>query len=193
MASVLSKLMTAEEFYDWVHRPENRDKHFELEEGEVVEVSRPGERHGVVCGNGVWLLGNYTRQRKKGYVCSNDTGLILERGPDTVRGPDISLYVESRKFDQLEVKYSERLPSLIVDVLSPNDRRGKMLKRMKKFLERGVAMAWLLDPEEQTVTIFLPNQTPIVLEGDEEVCGQGVLPEFRCKVSDFFVMPGETT
>jgi Uma2 family endonuclease len=191
MASVLTKLMTAEEFYDFVNRPENRDRHFELEEGEVVEVSRPGEKHCVVCGNGVGILWSYTRQRKKGYVCSNDMGLVLEREPDTVRGPDISLYLETRKLKDLEVKWPKRLPKLIVEVLSPNDRRSKMQKRIYKFLEKGVAMVWLLDPEEETLTIFLPNRQPIVLEGDEEVSGLRALPEFRCKVSDFFAMAGE--
>lgn len=191
MASVLSKLMTAEEFYDFVNEPRNRDRHFELEAGEVVKVSRPGERHGVACGNGVWLLSNYTRQRKKGYVCSHDMGLVLERDPDTVRGPDISLYLESRKFKDLEVKWPKRLPKLIVEVLSPNDRMGKMLKRIAKFLKKGVAMAWLLDPEDETLTIFMPNREPVVLERDEEVAGLKLLPDFRCKVADFFAMPGE--
>src|ERR1051325_9397050 len=191
MASVLSKLMTAEEFYDFVNEPRHRDRHFELEAGEVVKVSRPGERHGVACGNGVWVLSNYTRQRKKGYVCSHDMGLVLERDPDTVRGPDISLYLESRKFKDLEVKWPKRLPKLIVEVLSPNDRMGKMLKRIAKFLKKGVAMAWLLDPEDETLTIFMPNREPVVLERDEEVAGLKLLPDFRCKVADFFAMPGE--
>jgi Uma2 family endonuclease len=190
MASVLQKLMTAEEFYDFANRLENRDRHFELEEGEVVEVSRPAEKHCVVCSNADWLLGSYVRKRKKGYVASNDLGLVLEREPDTVRGPDISVYMESRKYDELEKKWPKRLPKLIVEVLSPNDRQGKMQKRINKFLEKGVAMAWLLDPEAETLTIYRPNRQPMVLEGDEEVVGLKALPEFRCKVSEFFAMPG---
>ena len=129
MAGVLNKLMTAEEFFDFVNEPRNRDGHFELKAGEVVKVSRPGEIHGAVCGNGVWLLGNYTRQRKKGHVCANDTGLVLERDPDTVRGPDIALYLEARKFKELEKKWPKRLPKLIAEVMSPS-RMGKMLKRI---------------------------------------------------------------
>src|SRR5271155_1056957 len=100
MASVLTKLMTAEEFYEWSHRPENRDKLHELEEGEAVEKSLPGKRHCLVCGNGDWLLGSYTRQKKNGNVFPNDMGIILERDPDTVRGPDIALYLESISFDE---------------------------------------------------------------------------------------------
>jgi Uma2 family endonuclease len=188
MASVISRLMTAEEFYDWVHRPENRDRHFELEEGEVVEVSRPGERHGAVCANASYILVGYTRAIKKGLVTTNDTGIVLQREPDTVRGADVALYLEKFKFKQLKIKYSERLPKLIVEVLSPNDRQGRMQKRINKFLEKGVGMAWLLDPDAETLTIFLPNRQPIVFEQDEEVSGLKVLPDFRCKVSDFFVM-----
>jgi Uma2 family endonuclease len=112
--------MTAEEFYDFCHRPENRDRHFELEQGEVVEVSRPGEQHGYVCGNIARILGNFTFQRRKGYVCSNDTGVIWERSPDTVKGPDVVLYDESRRYDELAKKYPERHPRLIVEVRSPS-------------------------------------------------------------------------
>jgi len=191
MATVLSKLMTAEEFYDFVNAPRNRDRHFELEAGKVVKMSRPGERHCVVCGNGVGILWAYTRQRKKGYVCSHDMGLVLERDPDTVRGPDISLYLENRKFTELETKWPKRLPKLIVEVMSPTDRMGKMLKRIAKFLKKGVAMAWLLDPQDESLTIFLPNREPIVLERDEEVGDLKLLPEFRCKVAEFFAMQGE--
>src|SRR5436309_6980174 len=89
-----TRLMTAEEFYDFCHLPENRDRHFELERGEVVEVSRPSILHGFVCANFARILGNYTFQRRKGYVCSNDAGVIWERGPDTVKGPDVFLYDE---------------------------------------------------------------------------------------------------
>jgi Uma2 family endonuclease len=191
MASVLTKLMTAEEFFDFVNLPKNRDRHFELEEGEVVEVSRPGDRHGAVCGNATGLLWNYARQRKKGYVTTNDTGIVLERDPDTVRGADVALYGETIKYKELEIKYTKRMPKVIVEVLSPNDRQGRMQKRINQFLEKGVAMAWLLDPDAETLTIFLPNKQPILLENHEEVGGLKLLPDFTCKVSDFFVMPGE--
>ncbi len=49
MATAQTKLMTAEEFWDFVHRPENRDRCFDLVRGEVVEMSKPCKRHGVVC------------------------------------------------------------------------------------------------------------------------------------------------
>src|SRR5207248_10774132 len=101
MSTASAKLMTAEEFYDFCHRPENRDRHFELDQGEVVEVSRPGEQHGYVCGNFARILGNFTFQRRKGYVCSNDTGVVWQRSPDSVKGPDAVVFDENRHLDEV--------------------------------------------------------------------------------------------
>jgi Uma2 family endonuclease len=143
----------------------------------------------VVFGNSVWILGSYTRQRRRGYVCSNDTGLVLEREPDTVRGADVALYLESRAYEDLKIKYSESLPTLAVEVLSLTDRWKKMLRRIGQFLARGVAMVWLVDPEDRTVTVFRKGQEPIFLEETDELTGLDVLPDFRCSVADFFVIP----
>jgi Uma2 family endonuclease len=183
--------MNAEEFYDWANRPENRDRLYELERGEVVEVSRPGERHGVVCGNVAWFLNGYVRQQRKGYVCVNDTGLILERDPDTVRGPDLMLYLEQRRYDDLNPKYSEQPPTLVVEVLSPNDHFQKVMRRVDRFLARGTRLVWVVDPDSRGVTVCKAGEFPRPLEGDDELVGGDVLPDFRCRVADFFYMPGE--
>jgi Uma2 family endonuclease len=183
--------MNAEQFFDWCNRPENRDRHFELERGEVVEVSRPGERHGAVCFNVGRILGNYAFQRRKGFGCSNDTGLLLDRDPDTVRGPDVVLYDEVRRYDDLTPRYSDHPPALAVEVLSPSDKWAKVMRRLAGFLGRGVAVVWLVDPEGRSVTVHRPNQLPQVFEGNDELVGEPELPGFRCRVADFFYLPGE--
>jgi Uma2 family endonuclease len=187
----IDQRMTAEQFFDWCNRPENRDRHFELERGEVVEVSRPGERHGFVCLNVGAILRNYTFQQRKGYACSNDTGLILERDPDTVRGPDVVLYDQARRYDDLSPSYSDRPPTLAVEVLSPNDKWGKVTRRITGFLARGIAVVWLVDPEGRSVTVYRVNQLPQVFEGADDLTGGPEPPDFSCRVADFFYLPGE--
>lgn len=189
MSTITTQPITADEFYEWCHRPENRDRHFELERGKVVEMSRPGERHGVVCHNVNFLLGTYLRQRRKGRVCANDTGLVWERAPDTVRGPDVFLYDQSTPFDQLHSKYSEEVPQLIVEVLSPNDNWGKVLRRVTEFLQRGVVVVWVIDPENRTATVLLPNQLPQVLEENDAITGAPAFPDLCCQVADLFFVP----
>jgi Uma2 family endonuclease len=118
-------------------------------------------------------------------------GLVLERDPDTVRGADICLYLEARRYEDLSIKFAERMPTLAVEVLSPHDRMGKVLRRVRLYLKQGVSMVWILDPEARNLTIYGPDNTYAVLESDEELANLDVLPGFRCRVGDFFAMPGE--
>src|SRR5262245_26699624 len=189
MATGTTKQMTADEFFAWVHRPENRDRSFELERGDGEEMSRPGERHGVVCANVTRILGNFAFQRRKGYPCCNDTGVIVERGPDTVRGPDVAFFDETRRFEDLNPKFTERVPCLVVEVLSPEDRFSKVQRRLAQFLRRGTPLVWVVDPEDRTVTVYRPGELPQVLEENEELTGNGVLADLRCRVADFYYMP----
>ena len=153
-------------------------------------MSRPGEIHGFVCANVVVALTLYARQRKRGYACSNDTGIIWQRRPDTVKGPDIIFFDESRPVQEMEVKYAQRPPRLAVEVRSPNDRWTKVQRRISQFLNWGTVLVWLVDPEERAVTVYRPSQLPLVLDEDEELIGGDELPDFRCPVAAFFAMPG---
>src|SRR5262245_6247865 len=113
MATATTKAMTAEEFFDWVHRPANQERTWELERGEVVEMPSPGEMHGILCGFLAHLLWSYLLRRGRGgAVSTNDTGLLVEENPDTVRGSDLMLFTESLALDQLSRKYTRRIPQL---------------------------------------------------------------------------------
>jgi Uma2 family endonuclease len=191
MATVTTKPITADEFYHFTHQSENRDRVFELERGEVVEMSRPGKRHGLVCNNIGGILRNFAISRKKGYACSNDTGIITERDPDTVRGPDVAFYEDVKSFDEVEEKYGDQPPRLAVEVLSPNDTVGKVNRRVKELLQFGILIVWLIDPEAHNVTVYRLGKDYYILEETDELTGEDVLPDFRCKVAEFFALPGQ--
>ncbi len=188
---IATKRMTAEEFSHWVFRPENEARHFELERGKVVEMPRPGERHGLVCANVTVMLGLYVRTRKKGYTLSNDPGVILERDPDTVRGPDVVYFEKGKPYDQMNPKWIEDPPTLAVEVWSPTDRIGKMTQRVREFLKAGVRLVWVIDPEARDVTVYRPGQDDYVVAAGQELMGDDVLPDFRCLVDEFFFSPEE--
>jgi Uma2 family endonuclease len=191
MTIATKRRMTAEEFYEWTNRPENSSKHHELERGEVVEMSRPGELHCLVCANTTRILGNYTFERRKGYVLSNDVGIVWERNPDTVRGPDVVLYNHSRRYAELNPKFCEEVPTLAVEVKSPNDRMNKITRRISQFLNWGVALVLLIDPEDRTIAIYRRDRPPVVLEDDVELIGDENLPGFRCRVAEIFYIPSD--
>ena len=62
------KLMTLDEYWDFVNRPENADRRFELRKGEIIEFSRPKKPHGIVASNIATELNLYARRVQKGYV-----------------------------------------------------------------------------------------------------------------------------
>lgn len=187
-----AKLMTAEEFAVFLDRPENQERFFELVRGEVIELSRPQMPHGVVCANTVRILGNHSFAIGEGVVVSNDTGVVLERDPDTVRGPDIAWYENGRSYEEIPRAWSEDPPRLAVEVLSPNDRADQVMLKINDYLASGVALVWLIDPEQQCVGIYRPDKAPRLLRANEEITGEDVLPGFRCKVADFFFLPANT-
>jgi Uma2 family endonuclease len=191
MASISTPLMTAEEFFEWASRPENQDKYCELERGEIVPMPPPGEIHGILCAWIAYLLWTYVLKRGQGRVASNDMGLIVARDPDTVRGPDIMLFAESRRLEDLSPRYPDQLPLLIVEVLSPSDNWGKTLIRVGQYLKRGVALVWVVDPDSRTVSVHRRGQDlPAVRDEMEDLTGEDVLPDFRCRVAELFTFPG---
>lgn len=183
MATVETTPMTAEEFYEWVHRPENRDRFFELDQGEIVETPPPGMRHGVICGNVSRILGNYAVKSGRGVVCTNDTGIIVENDPDTVRGPDVSFYASGVPVSQ---GYSTVPPLLVVEVMSPTDRMHQILRRIRQLLVLGVKAVWVIDPQTRNVSIHRSGRDVELLSEGQELSADDVLPGCTFPVTDLF-------
>lgn len=190
MATGSTPKMTAEEFFEWANRPGNDGKRYELVAGEVVEMPSPGEIHGLLCGWIVHLLWLYATRRGQGRVLSNDTGLVVKRGPDTVRGPDVMFFLTSLRLDDASPRHVTDVPDLVVEVLSPNDRPNQVTRRVGQYLNRGIPLVWVIDPEDRTLTVYRPGELPRVLDESDELTGNGVLPDFRCRVADLFALPG---
>ncbi len=185
-------LMTVDEFYDFVNRPENQARSFELVRGEVIEVSRPRRSHSIVCGNAARMLGNFTFRKKKGYIATNDTGVVLDRDPDTVRSPDLTYFEDVERWEDVPEKWGDTVPRLIVEVLSPNDGAQYINDKIMDFLRSGVEVVWVIDPDSKRVAIYSKNEGVKSLTEKDSITGGAVLPGCRCKVADFFVLPGGT-
>jgi Uma2 family endonuclease len=186
-----TKLMTAEEFAEFVQRPENNDKWFELIRGEVIELPPPTKPHCRVTVNISFELETYSRRRRRGCVLSNDCGVILERDPDTVRGPDVALYEDADHFRDLHPKYGEVPPILAVEVLSPSDTFKRVDKKIKEYLRNGVQVVWLADPDERTVSVYRPGGRWETIAAEQQLTGDPELPGFQCRVADLFILPGD--
>ncbi|AMV37080.1 Uma2 family endonuclease [Planctomyces sp. SH-PL62] len=178
------RLMTAEEFM----KAELGEGLHELVRGEVVPVTPPGPEHGYLCSNLVTLLHVYGRRTGLGYCLSNDSAIQTTRGPDTVRGADVSFYTEARwPRSSLGPGLSPVPPDLVIEVVSPGNRRGELLAKVAEYLDARTLVVWLVYPKTRSVAIYRDSESPpVVLGADDAVEGLPELPGFRCLVSEVF-------
>jgi Uma2 family endonuclease len=185
MAAVTPKLMTAEEF---LGSPEPADgSKQELVQGVIATMPPPGFLHGRVQTNTSSLLWVHARKHKVGQVVV-ESGLITERDPDTVRGPDISFWSKERlPLDQPPpVGYPDVAADLCVEVLSPGMTVARMWAKVQEYFNRGVRMVWIIDPENRTVTVYRSPHEARLLHESAMLSGEDVVPGFICRVSELF-------
>ena len=162
-------------------------RHYELVSGLLVSEPLPGGRHGRIMTRTAVLLDAHVREHRLGVVISGDTGFILHRAPDTVRGPDVA-FVRQERYAALEdeTKAVPGPPDLAVEVLSPHNRPSEIHAKIADYLAAGTALVWIIDPDAETVTIYRTLFEPTVLPADAELSASDVLPGFRVPVRDLF-------
>ena len=159
----------------------------ELVRGRIQKMNVPGPRHGLICGNVVWILQQFVRERDIGRVLCNDSGIITEHDPDTVRGMDVSFYSYSRLHKgPVSERYVDAVPELIVEVRAPDDRWSRILKKVSEYLEAGVTAVCVLDPKTETARVYSADETEQILTADEELSFPNILPGFAVLVRRFF-------
>ncbi len=177
------ELMTAEQFGQ---RPDPGYPE-ELVQGRVVAMSVPDPRHGYVCGRAVLVFGSFVDGRGIGRVMCNDSGVITQRNPDTVRGADVAYYSYARiPKGTLPKGYQPEVPELVVEVRSTHDRWGEIIEKVSEYVHAGVLFVIVLDPEPQIAHVFTADEAPKALSADDELILPGVFDDFRVRVGRFF-------
>ena len=124
MSAVATEILTAKEF---ARLPDDGIPS-ELVRGRIVRMNIPKPLHGLVCGNITVVLGSFVKKHQLGWVFSNDSGVITERNPDSVRGPDVAYcsYKRLPKRSRPKRDYLDVAPELAFEVRSPDDRWSKL-------------------------------------------------------------------
>jgi Uma2 family endonuclease len=173
------RLMTAEEF---AALPEF-DCRQELVRGVIEESPLPLPGEGAAAAAVAAALLGFAAPRGLGHMFG-PTGYVLERDPDTVRGPDVSFVRAGRAADPS--RYLEAAPDLAVEIVSEHDRSGPLGEKVREYLAAGAGLVWVVRPDDRTVTVHRPDAPAATLPADGELDGGAVLPGFRCRVADLF-------
>jgi len=187
MATITSqrRTVTAEELQELCQD----GKSFELVKGELREMPPGGEEHGY---RGMRLPGHlvaYVYAHSLGEVSLAETGVLLERGPDSLRAPDMGFIARDRLPDEPSPNWSEIVPDLVIEVVSPNDTWSEVTDKVQQWLAAGVRVAWVVDNRARTVTICQAAQPWVTLTETETLDGGDVVPGFVLPVAQIFAWP----
>ena len=157
----------------------------ELVRGVLKETMSAGGEHGEVAMALGAVLVAHVRPNRLGRVAGSDAGVLLERGPDTVREPDVAYFSAGTLALDVKVRgYYEVVPDLVVEIVSPGDRPEEVAERVAMWQGFGVALVWTIYPAARTVAAHPLNGPAVIFTEDDTLDGGTVLPEFRCTVRD---------
>jgi Uma2 family endonuclease len=159
----------------------------ELVAGKVVNMPSPLTPHGQVVFNLAFLLKSYLKQNDIGRAWGAESGLVTSRNPDSVRGMDAAYCSYARwPKEAAQTGYSEIAPELIIEVLSPDDRWPRVLKKITEYLDAGVLVVCTVDPELKTVQIHADGASARTLRAEDTFELPAILPGFSCRVQEIF-------
>jgi Uma2 family endonuclease len=157
----------------------------ELIRGELIEMSPPNFRHGRVVIRLGSRLEAHADEHDLGEVCA-DAGWIFEHDPDTVLGPDLSFVLKSRLDQVNEEGFARTFPDLAIEVLSPSNTAGEMMRKVEIYFRCGVSAVWIVEPKRQLAEIHRKGQPVIRLGLDDALEDQELLPGFSLTLRDLF-------
>ena len=156
---------------------------YEVVDGELVVSPGAGLRHEEV----IMLLGShltrFVRERRLGRVFGSNALYVLASG--NKRGPDLS-FVAAGRLDAPGVSrvFPQLAPDLAVEVVSPTDSPQRILDKVGEYLEAGVRLVWVIDPDNRRAVIYRALSSVDRVDESGDLDGEDVLPGFRCRLSD---------
>jgi len=176
-------LVTAEQLYEL---PDDGLR-YELLRGALVSEPVPGRLHGRTVARISKLLSNFVDSRRLGVVYTGDTGFVLARQPDTVRGPDVAFLSNERERETEGARpYIPGAPDIAVEVVSPSDRTREVLGKVSDYLAAGSRVVWVVNPVREEVSVFRSPFAPRILAGADLLRDEDVLPGFSVTVAEIF-------
>ena len=127
---------------------------FELIYGEPYAMAAPNARHQEILTEFVSQFHAYLRGKScKVYPAPYDVRLFFKQdeSDDTVVQPDISVVCDENRRGHEGCRGA---PDLVIEILSPSNTAIEMERKLKLYQEAGVREYWVVDPENNGLTVY---------------------------------------
>jgi Uma2 family endonuclease len=178
--SATKTLLSAEEFDNY---PFEEDKRYELDEGELIEMTRPAYRHNRVLIRLTAKVFNFFERSQLGEVLNSENLYAL--APSIRRAPDLAIFLGDRSKELADAKVIPIVPDIAAEVLSPSETPRMIHRKRKQYFEAGVKEVWLIHPEVREIEIWTGACVSEVLAASDVLTSR-LLPGFELPLEDLF-------
>ena len=112
------------------------------------------------------------------------------KAQDRIRLPDIGAIKRDRlpgRRLSRKIKVPAVSPDLVVEVLSESNTKKEMAAKLREYFDNGTQVAWYVQPDDQTVTVYTRAGEPDrVLGRDDVLDGGEVMPGLEIPIARLF-------
>lgn len=148
-----------------------------------LSESPPDFTSGEISARFCAFLFSWVEPRQLGHIIGSRSGFQLPNGD--IVAPRISFFSRER-LKRVPRTYPELVPDLVVEIKSAFDRLISVQQIIQRFLDLGVKVALLIDPDSQTVSVYRPSSGVTVLGNGEKLTVSELFPEWELVVSELW-------
>lgn len=124
----------------------------ELIDGKMYMMAPPGTTHQRISGNLFTEINLFIRENNGDCeVFPAPFAVFLNEDEHTYVEPDISVICDKSKLDE---RGCNGAPDWVIEIVSPGSRRMDYFTKLFKYQKAGVREYWIVDPEENKVTVY---------------------------------------
>jgi Uma2 family endonuclease len=170
---------------DLIRLHSREDKLYELIDRTLVEKPM-GSPESFLEGELVWWFRTYLHTHDVGFLYLPDA--LIEVLPNLVRGPDVCFVPWTKRPTRTvpTEPISDLIPDLAVEVLSPSNTRGEILRKLKEYFLAGVRVVWVINPRTRSADVYTAPDVRTTLDESGTLDGGDVLPGFRLPLAKLF-------
>ncbi|VEP17996.1 conserved hypothetical protein [Hyella patelloides LEGE 07179] len=167
---------------------ENPEARLEINpQGKLIVMSPTGSESGKFNISLAAQIWNWNNRTKLGIAFDSSTGFKLSNG--AVRSPDVS-WVAVAKWNSLTKKQQRKFapidPDFVIELISPTDDLDELQNKMREYMNCGVKLGWLINPEDRQVEIYRQQEELEILDNPETLSGEDILPNLIVSLKDIF-------
>ncbi|NBD16898.1 MAG: Uma2 family endonuclease [Cyanobacteria bacterium] len=171
--------------------------------GQLIFMSPTGGETSEKNSELIFQVQSWNKQSKLGKVFDSSGGFKLSN--EAIRSPDVSwisiskwntlshrLRLPKREAPAVTVGKEQRKtflpvePDFVIELMSPTDVFSQLQQKMKEYINCGVKLGWLINPDARQVEIYHQGKEKEVLDHPQTLSGEDILPGLVVDLTEIF-------